>query len=76
MFNLEKILFLVAERAIILANRSAALYHLEKYDAALKDIERAVSLGYPKEMMYKLMERKARCFLAKKEHSKSLEAFK
>lgn len=61
--------------AILLANRSAVLYHLTQYDAALKEIERAISAGYPKEMMYKLKERKARCLLAKKNHKEALKAF-
>ncbi|XP_001865735.2 SET and MYND domain-containing protein 4 [Culex quinquefasciatus] len=65
-----------SEKAIILANRSAALYHMEKYDLALKDIQRAIRLQYPKELMYKLTERKARCYLGKKDHVKALECFK
>ncbi|XP_058819604.1 SET and MYND domain-containing protein 4 [Topomyia yanbarensis] len=63
-------------KAIIFANRSAALYHLEKYDLALKDIQRAISHHYPKEMMYKLKERQARCFLGKKDHVSALKCFK
>lgn len=65
-----------SEKAIILANRSAALYHMEKYDLALKDIQRAIRLQYPKELMYKLTERRARCYLGKKDHVKALECFK
>ncbi|XP_055640402.1 uncharacterized protein LOC129777865 [Toxorhynchites rutilus septentrionalis] len=65
-----------SEKSIILANRSAALYHLEKYDLSLKDIKRAIDLKYPKELMYKLNERKARCYLAKKDHVKALQCFK
>lgn len=45
------------------------------YDASLKEIERAIKAGYPKELMYKLMERKARCLLAKKNHAEALRAF-
>jgi rubrerythrin len=41
----------------------------------LKEIERASNAGYPKEMMYKLKERKARCLLAKKNHKEALKAF-
>uniref|UniRef100_A0A182TQX6 MYND-type domain-containing protein n=1 Tax=Anopheles melas TaxID=34690 RepID=A0A182TQX6_9DIPT len=66
----------VQEKSIILANRSAALYHLEKYDLALRDIQRALDHQYPNQMMYKLVERKARCFLAKKEYEAALECFK
>lgn len=49
---------------------------MEKYDLALKDIQRAIRLQYPKELMYKLTERKARCYLGKKDHVKALECFK
>uniref|UniRef100_A0A182NUN6 MYND-type domain-containing protein n=1 Tax=Anopheles dirus TaxID=7168 RepID=A0A182NUN6_9DIPT len=66
----------VQEKSIILANRSAALYHLEKYDLALRDIQRALAHQYPNQMMYKLTERKARCFLAKKDYEAALECFK
>jgi SET and MYND domain-containing protein 4 len=41
----------------------------------LKEIERAVEAGYPKELMYKLKERKARCLLAKKNLTEALKAF-
>uniref|UniRef100_A0A182T3J0 MYND-type domain-containing protein n=1 Tax=Anopheles maculatus TaxID=74869 RepID=A0A182T3J0_9DIPT len=66
----------VQEKSIILANRSAALYHLEKYDLALRDIQRALAHQYPNQMMYKLTERKARCYLAKKDYETALECFK
>lgn len=66
----------VNEVAIILANRSAALYHCKEFDAALKDIDRAIQLKYPKDMLYKLMERKARCYLGKKNNVEALKAFK
>lgn len=64
------------DTAILFANRSAVLYHQEKYDEALKEIERAIAAGYPNEMMYKLKERRARCYLAKKEHNEALKAFR
>lgn len=62
--------------AIILANRSAALYHLDKFDLALKDIERSLAAGYPNDMHYKVKERRARCLLAQKKHSEALKSFK
>lgn len=61
--------------SIIFANRSAVLYHQEHYDACLKEIERAIEANYPKDMMYKLKERKARCLLAKKCLREALKAF-
>lgn len=63
------------EFSILLANRSAALYHMERYDLALQDIELAEE-NYPPKMMHKLKERTARCYLAKKSYEKALEAFK
>lgn len=62
--------------AIILANRSAALYHLDKFDLSLKDIERSITAGYPIDMHYKVKERRARCLLAQKKHSEALHSFK
>jgi SET and MYND domain-containing protein 4 len=51
------------------------LYHQAQYDAALREIERAIKANYPKDMMYKLKERKARCLLAKKSLREALKAF-
>ncbi|XP_055917831.1 SET and MYND domain-containing protein 4 [Eupeodes corollae] len=64
-----------AEKSIILANRSATLYHMTKYDETLLDIQRAMDYGYPKDLIYKLYERQARCYLAKKNFSSALLAF-
>jgi tetratricopeptide (TPR) repeat protein len=62
--------------AILFANRSAVLYHLAQYDASLREIERAIASGYPRDIMYKLKERKARCLLAKKSLKEALNAFR
>lgn len=64
------------ELAIILANRSAALYHMGRNELSLRDIKRALELGYPTEMEYKLRERQARCHLANKNAYEAMEAFK
>lgn len=48
---------------------------MEKFDHALQDIELAEE-NYPKELMYKLKERKARCYLAKKQCENALNSFK
>lgn len=61
---------------ILYGNRSAALYHLEYYELALIDTEEAVKMGYPKELLHKLEDRRARCLLALKEHFKATDAFK
>lgn len=63
------------EFSITLANRSAVFYHMERYDHALHDIELAED-DYPAEMMFKLKERSARCFLAMKSYENALNAFK
>lgn len=64
------------ELSIILANRSAALYHLERHKYALEDIEEALRLGYPKDLFYKLEERRARCLLGLKRYDEAVEAFR
>jgi SET and MYND domain-containing protein 4 len=69
------VLFVANDISIILANRSAVLYHQQQYDACLKEIQRATDAKYPKDMMYKLKERKARCLLAKKFLGDALKAF-
>lgn len=68
-------LILVEDMSIILANRSAALFHLELYDLAISDIDLAIP-NYPKKMLYKLKERKARSLLAKNELTLALQCFK
>ncbi|XP_065073690.1 SET and MYND domain-containing protein 4-like [Ochlerotatus camptorhynchus] len=65
-----------AEKAVILANRSAVLFHLNKYDLALRDIEYSIQLNYPENMRYKLMERKARCYLEMADLPSSLECYR
>ncbi|XP_051162262.1 SET and MYND domain-containing protein 4-like isoform X2 [Leptopilina boulardi] len=62
--------------AILYGNRSAALYHLNDYELAIIDAEEAVKMGYSKELLYKLDDRRARCLLALEEHSKAMDAFK
>lgn len=64
------------EMAIILANRSAALFHMERFESALNDIEQSIKFGYPKDLMYKIKERRARCLLAQKKNNEALAAFK
>jgi SET and MYND domain-containing protein len=45
------------ELAITVANRSATFYHLEKYQLALQDIDLVLSLDYPLEFHYKVLDR-------------------
>ncbi|XP_025204089.1 SET and MYND domain-containing protein 4-like isoform X2 [Melanaphis sacchari] len=44
-----------------LANRSAALYYLEEYEACIHDIHQALAKNYPIELAYKLYEREVKC---------------
>lgn len=43
-------------------NRSAALRKLSQYEDCLKDIARAARFGYPRQNIYKLWERKGKCY--------------
>ncbi|XP_057327900.1 SET and MYND domain-containing protein 4 [Microplitis mediator] len=61
---------------IFLANRSAALYNLDLHELALSDANEAFQIGYPKELAYKLEERRARCYLALKNNTQAIESFK
>jgi tetratricopeptide (TPR) repeat protein len=54
----------VNELSLAYANRSAALFHLKKYGAAIRDIDRALQRGYPQKMLYKIHERKGKCLRA------------
>ncbi|KAH8299554.1 hypothetical protein KR044_002756 [Drosophila immigrans] len=66
----------VLERSIALANRSATLYHMQKHSECLVDIRRSLDLGYPKDLLYKLYERQARCYMALKDYPHTISAFK
>ena len=48
--------------ALSYANRSAALRRLCQYEECLIDIARAAKFGYPKENVFKLWERKGKCY--------------
>ncbi|KAK9499021.1 hypothetical protein O3M35_003540 [Rhynocoris fuscipes] len=65
-----------SENSIIRANRSAALYELEEFQLALIDIEKALKNEYPNELRYKIVDRKAKCLLALKQHQKAIQAFR
>ncbi|XP_073334868.1 SET and MYND domain-containing protein 4 [Pagrus major] len=43
------------------ANRSAALYHLQHYQASLDDIDKALKNGYPSHLLHKLEDRRSQC---------------
>ena len=50
--------------ALALANRSAVLVRLERFEECLDDIEAALLFQYPDNMLYKLWDRKAKCLAA------------
>lgn len=52
------------------------MYNLEYFDLALSDANEAIKLNYPKELFYKLEERKARCYLGLKNNKKAIESFR
>lgn len=49
------------ELALAYGNKSAVLYHLQKYDEAIKCIELAIASDYPADKLKKLNERKNNC---------------
>lgn len=62
--------------SIVLANRSAALYHMGEYKLALVDIDLAIDYGYPVNLTYKVLERKAKCLLALKKLKGAQQVFR
>ncbi|XP_066589940.1 SET and MYND domain-containing protein 4-like isoform X2 [Prorops nasuta] len=48
---------------VAIANRSAALYYLGKYEDCLKDINLAIELDYPEKLRFKLYLRAVECHL-------------
>ena len=53
------------------ANRSAALRKLNQYDECLMDVARAAKFGYPRNMIFKLWERKGKCYLGLKRYEQA-----
>ncbi|NXF53300.1 SMYD4 protein, partial [Oceanites oceanicus] len=51
------------EVSLCFANRSAALFHLGRFEVCLEDIARAESHGYPDRLLPKVLLRKAECLL-------------
>ncbi|NXP79315.1 SMYD4 protein, partial [Ramphastos sulfuratus] len=49
--------------SICFANRSAALFHLGRFEVCLEDIARAESHGYPDRLLPKVLLRKVECLL-------------
>ena len=60
--------------SLAFANRSAALFYLGDYRASLADIELAVSNQYPLESLYKLEDRRAKCYMALRQTAEAIRA--
>ncbi len=54
--------------SVALANRSAVLFSLKAFNLALDDIRVALESGYPKELRFKLLERRAKIQAFFKQH--------
>lgn len=65
----------VKDVAIILGNRSACLFHMKEYQIAINDIERAEK-DFPSETVYKLLDRKAKCYVQIGNYCAALNAYK
>ncbi|XP_076332160.1 protein-lysine N-methyltransferase SMYD4-like [Tachypleus tridentatus] len=63
------------ELALGFANRSAALFHLHMYKECIKDIDRAFQQGYPRELSYKLYQRKGMCLRYLNDYNYAKQAF-
>jgi len=62
--------------ALSYANRSAALRRLAQFEDCLKDISRAAKFGYPKENVYKLWERKGKCYQGLKRYDLAAKCYR
>ncbi|XP_076624715.1 protein-lysine N-methyltransferase SMYD4 isoform X2 [Colletes latitarsis] len=51
------------ELSVAIANRSASLFYLNRYDDCIKDIELAIKFDYPKKLHYKLYFRAVQCYM-------------
>ena len=60
--------------SIILANRSAALDGAGLYEACVKDIDRAILFGYPREFWYKVYKRKGHAYVKLRQYVNAKEA--
>lgn len=63
------------ELSYALANRSAVFFHQKHYDLCLNDIDYAIQNKYPKILIYKLHERRAKCYVELQAWQKSVESF-
>ncbi|GIY03494.1 SET and MYND domain-containing protein 4 [Caerostris extrusa] len=66
----------VEELSLGFGNRSAALFHLLKNEECLKDIDKAVEYDYPRDLRFKLLQRKGQCWMKLNQPALALEALK
>ncbi|KAG6456322.1 hypothetical protein O3G_MSEX009676 [Manduca sexta] len=59
---------------LALANRSAALLRMKRFQECLSDIKLALASGYPNEQRHKLLLRRADCHIELGQRTKALEA--
>lgn len=62
--------------ATLHANRSACLYNMKLYHESVQDVSTSLSLPYPENLHHKVLERRARCFLALNDLKRAMENFK
>lgn len=80
MFQVQKVIvFVVADRellTVLVSNRSATNFELEKYRKVLDDIDYISEIGdYPAHLKYKLWLRKAKCYDALQNKKLAEEAY-
>ena len=64
------------EAALAVGNRSAVFFETKDYDRCLDDIEAAIDIfGFPEQLRYKLLDRKARCLSAMGDSEAARQAF-
>ena len=61
------------ELSLAYGNRSAALFHCAEYRAALDDVQMALKSKYPKNIEYKILQRKAQCLLRLGSYAEAVE---
>jgi tetratricopeptide (TPR) repeat protein len=64
------------ELSVALANRSAVLFSLKAFALALDDIRLALESGYPEDLHFKLLERKAKILMYFKQFSDAQKVYK
>ena len=64
------------ELLFALANRSAALQFLKLYELSIRDIDQSIEWGYPKEQLFKLLERRGKCLAHLGKKAEAIDTFK